>query len=677
MPTISSNRVNIVHETKDGRFYVGTDANQLDVCENNKCKAIVLTTPLGGNGIRDIFEESKNSLWLATYSGIIHIQEGKEKIYSMAEGMPANDFRTITKDRQGNFWFGSRSGGLVKFKNGKIVKVYRQNSGLESNYVLAVAEMLNGDIYVGTHSGGMTIISQTGETVTHHLRKDDAGILLFNIDQDKQGKVWVMANIGPVQFTGDSLRSIDLHPDKKSKTYFDWVDDEAGSVWVTTSRGVLTVNKKTLAELLEQNKGDIPFQLLDDKDGMNNRECTGATRSIRSASGKIYIPTLGGICVIDPAQRKENNVIPTIRISHFLTDTIKNIPFISGKQIAAGTLRYSFQFSALSFSAPERNRFRYQLVGLDKEWGPIVNDGEVEYTNLPPGDYTFRVIGSNDNNKWNQTGASLSFSVEPFFYQTSWFYLILVVFSLGLLYALYKWRISIVRQQNDALMKVNVELDRFVYSASHDLRSPLASILGLINVARQDASGDKMAYMDMIEKSVLKLDSFISDIIDFSRNARLEVVTEQIDFNTLLKDVFDDLLFLENYKKIERIISIHSTKIFHGDKKRLRVILSNILANAIKHHYPEQREKPSIEIEIVDTINGILIRIKDNGPGIEQKYLKDIFKMFFRATSRTSGSGLGLYIVQETVVKLNGTIDVVSKLGEGTTFTVKIPNVLP
>lgn len=113
MPIISSNRVNIVHETKDGRLYVGTDANQLDICENNKCKSILLKTLIGGNGIRDIFEESKNSLWLATYSGIVHIQDGKEIVYSMAEGMPANDFRTITKDRQGNFWFGSRSGALL------------------------------------------------------------------------------------------------------------------------------------------------------------------------------------------------------------------------------------------------------------------------------------------------------------------------------------------------------------------------------------------------------------------------------------------------------------------------------------------------------------------------------------------------------------------------------------
>ncbi|NOS54667.1 MAG: hypothetical protein HOP37_00245, partial [Cyclobacteriaceae bacterium] len=239
IPTISSNRVNIVHETKDGRLYVGTDANQLDICENNKCQTILLKTSIGGNGIRDIFEESKNSLWLATYSGIIHIQEGKEIVYSMAEGMPANDFRTVTKDRQGNFWFGSRSGGLVKFKDGNILRVYQQGSGLESNYILAVTEMQNGDIYVGTHSGGMTIISPNGETKTHHLRKDDAGILFFNIDQDKQGKVWVMANIGPIQFTGDSLRPILLHGDKKSKTYFDWIDDEVGSAWITTSSGVL------------------------------------------------------------------------------------------------------------------------------------------------------------------------------------------------------------------------------------------------------------------------------------------------------------------------------------------------------------------------------------------------------------------------------------------------------
>ena len=106
----------------------------------------------------------------------------------------------------------------------------------------------------------------------------------------------------------------------------------------------------------------------------------------------------------------------------------------------------------------------------------------------------------------------------------------------------------------------------------------------------------------------------------------------------------------------------------------MRIILSNLVANAIKHHFPAQRSNPFVSIEVVDDKDGIIVTVSDNGPGIEQQYLKDIFKMFFRATNRTPGSGLGLYIVEETVSKLSGTISVTSTLGEGTTFTLKLPN---
>lgn len=674
LPVISSNRVNIVHEAPSGRMYIGTDANQIDICEDNHCKPLLLKTSVDGNGVRDILEESKNSIWLATYSGIIHIQNGKEIVYSTAQGMPAEDFRVILKDRQGNLWFGSRSGGLVKFRNGKIEKIYGQKNGLESNYVMAVTEVANGDIYVGTHSGGMTVISPNGETRTYHLRDDDAGILLFNIDEDKQGRIWVMANTGPVFFDGDSLKSIALQHDTRGKTYFDWVDDEQGSVWITTSIGVIQLEKNALVEHIARGKGEMPYLLVDDKDGMGNKECTGATRSILSSSGKIYIPTLGGVCIINPKEKRYNSVIPTIRISRFATDTIRHNPAQDGQRIKAGTLRYSFRFSSLSFSAPERNRFRYQLEGLDKDWSAPVSNGEVEYTNLPPGTYTFRVIGSNDNNLWNEKGASLTFHVSPFFYQTIWFYVLLAALVSGILFSLYKWRITIMRKQNEALKKVNTELDRFVYSASHDLRSPLASIMGLINVARKDNGAVQVDYLSLIEKSVVKLDSFISDIIDFSRNARLEVVTEPIDFETMLKDVFDDLRFLEQFEKIQRSVFVRTSRKFHSDPKRVRIILSNLIANAIKHHFPAQRNSPGVSITVDDDKTGIIITVTDNGPGIEEKYLNDIFKMFFRATNRTPGSGLGLYIVEETVSKLHGTIAVSSTLGEGTTFTVKLPD---
>ncbi len=674
VPLISSNRTNIIHETQAGRLYIGTDANQVDICENNTCEPLLINTSVDGNGVRDIFEESKNSLWLATYSGIINIKNGKEIRYSTAQGMPADDFRTILRDREGNFWFGSRSGGLVKFKDGKILKIYGQKNGLQSNYVMAVTEGSRGDIYVGTHSGGMSVISPEGKIQTYHLREDDAGILLFNIDEDKEGRIWVMANTGPVYFDGDSLKSISLQQDNKGKTYFDWVDDEQGSIWITTSIGVMHVDKSTLVDYVAKNKGEVPYLLVDDKDGMSNKECTGATRSILSTSGRIYIPTLGGVCIINPERKRNNLIIPTIRISHFVTDTIEHNPGREGQKVKAGTLRYSFQFSSLSFSAPERNRFRYQLLGLDKDWSGVVSDGEVEYTNLPPGTYTFRVIGSNDNNIWNEKGASLTFHVDPFFYQTIWFYVLLVVLVSAILFSIYQWRITLMHKQNEALKKVNTELDRFVYSASHDLRSPLASIMGLINVARRDTGTEKVDYLGLIEKSVVKLDSFISDIIDFSRNARLDVVAETIDFETMLRDVFEDLRFVEQYEKIQRSVFIHTNKEFRSDPKRVRIILSNLVGNAIKHHFPAQRNNPTVSIKVENNKEGITVTVTDNGPGIEEKYLTDIFKMFFRATNRTPGSGLGLYIVEETVNKLQGNITVSSVLGEGTTFTVKLPD---
>ncbi|MDH4091225.1 MAG: ATP-binding protein [Cyclobacteriaceae bacterium] len=676
-PELASNRINIIHEGPNGALYVGSDLNVFNICTKDTCRTITVRSLKDGNGVRDIYVENEQSVWLATYSGIIHVDNGHETVYTTSEGMPAEDFRTILKDSQGNFWFGSRSGGLVKFRDGKIIKTYDRDNGLKSNYILATAEARDGSIYVGTHSGGMSIIRPDDSVTTHHLRMDDAGILLFNIDIDKQGRVWAIANTGPVYFDGDSLRSIALQQDRRSKTYFDWIDDERGNIFLTTNIGVLQLSKDDILGFTQGKVTQVPTRLLDDADGMNNKECTGATRSTRSATGKIYIPTLGGVCVIDPAMQIRNEMVPPIRISHFKTDRGERSLFQPQTEIEPGTIRYSFRYSVLSYATPGRNQFRTMLQGFDKDWSIPVHDSEVEYTNLPPGTYTFRVIGSNDNNVWNEQGASFVFTVQPFFYQTIWFYALVIGTISALLLLLYKWRISFVKKQNEALKKVNAELDRFVYSASHDLRSPLASILGLINVAREDTQWDKQEYLTLIEKSVKKLDSFIGDIIDFSRNARLEIVPEKIDFETFIKDILEDLRYIENYDKISRTVSVNISTDFYTDRKRLRIVLSNVIANAIKHHLPEPNRDNYFSVTISQDKHLVVIQVTDNGPGISEKYHESIFKMFFRASGRTAGSGLGLYIVKETVNKLGGKITLASRQGEGTTFTISLPSYAP
>jgi len=230
-----------------------------------------------------------------------------------------------------------------------------------------------------------------------------------------------------------------------------------------------------------------------------------------------------------------------------------------------------------------------------------------------------------------------------------------------------------LKVQYREIEKTNEELDRFVYSASHDLRAPLTSILGLINLAKMESNEDAtQLYMDMMEKSVKKLDGFINDIISYSRNTRLEVQKVKINFEEVIQEIRDNLQFMEDADKIEWRIKIDEEETFLTDLSRFKIILSNLLSNAIRYHNFNQ-EKPFVSIEIEVHKNLTTIKVTDNGSGIENDKLDKIFDMFYRASEKSGGSGIGLYIVKEIVQKLKGQIHVKSVIGEGTTFTLSFP----
>ncbi|HYG40468.1 MAG TPA: PAS domain S-box protein [Cytophagales bacterium] len=229
-------------------------------------------------------------------------------------------------------------------------------------------------------------------------------------------------------------------------------------------------------------------------------------------------------------------------------------------------------------------------------------------------------------------------------------------------------------EQNEELKKINSELDRFVYSASHDLRAPLVSVLGLTNLLKINESDlEKIKYLDLVTKSIHKLDRFIQEIIHHSRNSRVEVKYEAIDFRKIIEDTFEDLRYLDEAKNIQTSIEITGNEPFYSDASRLSVIFNNLISNAIRYSYPDIRP-PSVDIAITITCEKVKIRISDNGQGIEQGHVKRIFEMFYRASTKNVGSGLGLYIVKESIIKLGGSIEVYSTFGEGTTFEITLPN---
>ena len=238
---------------------------------------------------------------------------------------------------------------------------------------------------------------------------------------------------------------------------------------------------------------------------------------------------------------------------------------------------------------------------------------------------------------------------------------------------LYKSRREI-KQKNEQLQKANDELNKFVYSVSHDLRSPLMSILGIVQLAK--STQDKKLsedYIQIIETCVNKLDSFIKNIIDYYRNSRSEALIENINFNWLINDVIDTLKNQDTTITFES--EIKQTTEFTGDLFRLRVILNNLISNAIKYQNPEA-EQHLIKLNAIVQDHIARITISDNGVGILQEHIENIFKLFFRTqnTQHQQGSGIGLYIVKEAVEKMGGAIEVSSTPLIGTSFEVIIPN---
>ena len=229
-------------------------------------------------------------------------------------------------------------------------------------------------------------------------------------------------------------------------------------------------------------------------------------------------------------------------------------------------------------------------------------------------------------------------------------------------------------EANEELRKTNAELDRFVYSVSHDLRAPIASVLGLIQIAQNEQDPKELEhYFCLMQSSLKRLDNFIHDIIDYSRNNRLESKPEPISFEELIEEVAASLRYLPHAHTIELIKNISLETTFCTDRQRLKIIFTNLISNAVRYYNPRQRN-PFIRITVKANEKEALIQIEDNGIGIEKQYLPRIFDMFFRAHQESKGSGLGLYIVKETVKKLGGEVDVNSVSREGTTFCLKLPN---
>lgn len=220
----------------------------------------------------------------------------------------------------------------------------------------------------------------------------------------------------------------------------------------------------------------------------------------------------------------------------------------------------------------------------------------------------------------------------------------------------------------------NSELDNFVYKVSHDLRAPLSSILGLVNLAKLPNNTDNLAeYIEIVGRKAEQLDHFIGDVLSHSKNLKVQVKIRKIDTQRIIDDTFSELTYLNGAERVIKNVIIEGVD-FHSDEWRIKEIFRNLISNAIKYR---NRDIENVTINIVVKIEerNASILFQDNGIGIDEDKIESIFEMFYRASEVSEGSGLGLYIVKNAIDKLNGTIEVESKRNQGTVFKISLPNI--
>jgi signal transduction histidine kinase len=234
--------------------------------------------------------------------------------------------------------------------------------------------------------------------------------------------------------------------------------------------------------------------------------------------------------------------------------------------------------------------------------------------------------------------------------------------------------IWLLEEERSALEKTNRELDSFLYSTSHDLRAPVASLLGLINIAKHDIKDEAgQQYVKMMEDRVKKLDHIFSDILNYSRNIKTEIILKTFRLGEMVEDVITDVKFNQGADSIRLDYDEQIHHVLRTDYYQLKVILGNLISNAVKYHDAKKPDQfIAIRFEKMD--RDVHISVEDNGIGIAPESQHKVFDMFYRATSEAEGSGLGLFIVQQALEKINARITLVSELGKGSIFKIMIEN---
>ena len=407
-----------------------------------------------------LYQDREGGMWAGGVEGIYRLEDGRFVKPGWAAGFGLTS--SITGDREGNLWFGVFHSGLVKYADGRVT-VFSTENGLGDNSVLGIHVDERDVVWFATHGGGL-----------HRLQGDRITVFTMDDGLPCQNLFWIL-------------------------------EDDSGNLWVTCNDGVFSVPRKQLDEVADGARRSVDTVLYGRGDGMRNSECNGGQQPAgwKSADGRLWFPTGDGLVSINPGNIHRNETPPPTVIERILIDDVEYNAATSERAFPPGQGRLQFEYTGLSLIAPEEVRFRYRLEGFDEDWIEAGARRTAFYTNIPPGRYTFRVRAANNDGVWNEAGAVFPFRLRPHYYQTVWFYA-LIVLMLGLAaYAFHRYRLGRV-----------LELERVRTRIATDLHDDIGASLSQIAIL-SEVVGRRMESADpAVGKPLSRIAASSRELVD-------------------------------------------------------------------------------------------------------------------------------------------------------------------